>query len=87
VEDGWLPLACRDFRDVPRVFVVEHDGRSYLFECAYDVDRDVYADGYTIYRGGERSPGNVVGWLPVEAAEFDPTKRAAISAAVVDYLG
>jgi hypothetical protein len=36
--------------------------------------------------GGERSPGNVVGWLPVEAAEFDPTKRAAISAAVVDYL-
>jgi hypothetical protein len=87
VTDGWLPLECRDFRDVPRVFVVEHDGAAYLFESAYDAASDAYADGYTIYRGDEPSTADVVGWLPLVAAEFDPTKRSAISAAVVQYLG
>ncbi len=90
----------RDFDDVPRKFYVEHDGRYFLFDCAFDETRDDYAPGYTVYvlpksaiptsptTSWEELPshGVVTGWVPVDEVEFDQTRRRAILASVLQHL-
>ena len=97
----WLPIRYRDFYDVPRAVVVEHEGRLYLFDCLFDYDLDDYEDDYTIYLIpedlrdvidtmswtdlGHRS--EKVGVVATAFVEFDETKRKAISDQVFERLG
>jgi hypothetical protein len=88
----------REFSDVPRLFYVEHDGRYFVFDCVFDVARDDYAPGYTVYAVAKEavptsvswddllSHGVVTGWLPVDEVEFDRTGRRAILASVMQHL-
>lgn len=99
-EVSWLPIKYRDFSDIPRAFVVEHDGDLYFFDCPFDADADEYPDEYVVYRlraensyaqdripwGDPASSGEVVCRLPTAAVELDPSKRAAVSERVLKYL-
>lgn len=91
-----MPIAYRDFYDVPRHFAVEHESRTYLFDSAFDESADAYPDIYQVY---EIPPGSaaifntrnwsdfttndrLIGWLPVSEVEFDGTRRQSIDASV-----
>ena len=71
---GWLPIRqYRDFWDVPRMFLVDSDGRSMLFDCAFDEEREDFGDQYRVYLMPPLSNGELEGsWadLPKRAHSF-----------------
>ena len=95
--EDWLPIRYRDFHDVPRAFVVEHRGQLLFFDCPFDDALDDYPDHYSVIRlppaastlvsqaswTGLASEGTVIGRIPVREVRFDPSRRAAIDAAVL----
>ena len=95
----WLPIKYRDFYDVPRMFVVEHDKSTYLFDCTLDAATDEYSLHYVVYElpvsarevvdcdGDWRSlsqSGSRVAMVNLQDLEFDPTRRKFVSAGVFD---
>jgi hypothetical protein len=44
-----LPISYRDFWDLPRIFVVRHQGRFLLFDCRFDEVLEDYPDEYRIH--------------------------------------
>lgn len=96
----WLPITYRDFYDVPRLFVVQHAGVSYLFDSPFDEKADRYAGQYTVYRldrdavvPADTEPweavgrgGERLGEVEVSAVRLDATQRAAIDATVLAML-
>jgi hypothetical protein len=93
-------IEYRDFYDVPRMFLVSHDGAQFLFECRFDDDLDDYADAYKIFLMPPRekldlegswehlseSATKFLGELPVNAVTFDETRRNAIDSQVIEEL-
>lgn len=89
-------LEYRDFYDIPRAFVIEPQrGMLLYFDCAFDEDRDDYADTFevTVLRSTERSSlpkdwrkldvlANV-GNVPTTRVHFDNTRRKEV---VIDGL-
>ena len=47
--DRWLPIRYRDFWDVPRLIVVETEGRVLLLDSAFDDVLDEFSPEYTVY--------------------------------------
>jgi hypothetical protein len=46
----WLPIRdYRDFWDVPRMFLLDYAGRSLLFDCRFDEEREDYVDAFDVY--------------------------------------
>ena len=46
----WIDIVeYRDFSDVPRIFVIVVDERTFLFDCPFDEQIDDYPDEYTVY--------------------------------------
>jgi len=98
---SWIPIRYRDFHDVPRAIVAEHDGSTIFLDCPFDDLADEYPDVYRVYRLdparatglGERSwvdlanDGRLIGEIPVDRVRFDATKRAAIDDAVFGMIG
>lgn len=98
--DRWIPIRYRDFHDVPRAFVIERGGETLLFDCPFDEALDDYPEDYAVVRldssaaatldeGSWRdlaSRGTPVGRVPARRVRFDPTRRKAIDAAVLDDL-
>lgn len=97
----WLPIRYREFYDVPRSFVVEHGGASYLFDCVFDEKTDDYPGTYQIYRlardrlSAVDAPGSWaelaegathVGEIPTAAVRFDETRRQAVQDEVTNWL-
>lgn len=94
------PISYRDFYDVPRVFVVHHRGRLYLFDSPFNQADDEYASNYTIYElPGSSLPTNGISWaglesmatrrlgtVPVERVVFDPTRRDSVDTSMIDIL-
>lgn len=46
-----VPINFRygEFWDVPRIFVVEHEGQLWLFDCPFSDELDDYPDEYAVY--------------------------------------
>ena len=43
-----VPIEYSEFYDVPRLFVVTHDGVTYLFDAPFDDSLDDYPDSYAV---------------------------------------
>jgi hypothetical protein len=43
----WIDISYRDFYDIPRTFVFETGGKSYLADCPFDEQLDDYLSFYT----------------------------------------
>jgi len=98
--EQWAAIRYRDFYDVPRIFLVSHDGEQYLFDCAFDDELGDYPDIYRVYLMPALTDAQLAGtWdhLPqlakrflgevaVNRVQFDPTKRAAINPTVISEL-
>ena len=92
------PINYRDFWDYPRIFFVEDGGRLYLFDCQFDGATEDYPDDYQIFRMPPLTDADYAGsWAPlweratarlgtvqVSEVTFDPTRRQAIDASVLD---
>lgn len=97
---SWSAIRYRDFYDFPRIFITIHNGEQYLFDCAFDEDRDDYSDRYTVYHlpplsedelqgSWEHLPeraASVLGTVPVAQVQFDTTKRDSIHTAVLEEM-
>lgn len=91
-------IRYRGFYDVPRIFVVTAAGATYLFDCPFDDELDDYRDRYAVYRlsadvipergswDGLPGRGVLLGEVPVAEVRFDPTRRQAMDAAVLDRV-
>lgn len=95
---SWLPIRYRDFHDVPRAFIVEHEGAAYLFDCPFDDEADEYPPYYRVYHldpaapvdagdwTGLASHGRFIGPIDVAQVRFDETRRAAVDASILQAL-
>lgn len=96
----WIPIHYRDFWDVPRIFLVHHKGKCFLFDCVFDEEIEDYPDSYKVYAISEPSEEELAGsWdklqnraihyageIPVRKVRFDPSKRREIDAGVLEEL-
>lgn len=83
----------RDFYDVPRVFLLRHEGRLLLLDSPFDDDADEYSAFYDVYLMPElsqemlegswahlrESTSRLLGRIPVAAVEFDASRRKAMN--------
>ena len=90
----------RDFWDVPRMFVVEADGRTLLFDCVFDEEVEDYADTYRVYLMPSLTERELEGsWaelatralrslatIPVASVRFDPTNRTFVDCQLIASL-
>jgi hypothetical protein len=97
---AWLPFKYRDFYDIPRAIIVERAGDLYLFDCRFDHKLDEYPAEFTLYRLRPEAASDlessswenlaeaseVLGRVPVQAMEFDPSKRALLNDRVFDIV-
>jgi hypothetical protein len=87
----WVAFQYRDFYDVPRLILFEHEGRIYLLDCTFDDALDDYPDEYRVLELPQGSPGKVQDWgelaktptrdlgrVPVSALRLDETRRREI---------
>lgn len=95
-----LSIQYRDFYDVPRIFLVNHRGTIYLFDCPFDEGLDEYPDIYKVFVLPPDSCSDLSGsWddlashataylgdIPVKSVQFDSTRRREIDADVIDEL-
>ncbi len=94
----WTPIHYRGFWDVPRILLARHRGRLFLFDCPFDVELDDYPDEYAVYELPHGADAELptdwttlvgravakLGEVAVSAVRFDPTRREAIDAAVLE---
>ena len=97
----WTPIKYREFYDIPRIFLAEHDSGVFLFDCPFDDDKDEYGETYKVYLMPKLDEKDLAGgWqkLPAQAKrllgeirtteiEFDPTFRQQVSLAVLSRFG
>lgn len=98
--NDYLRINYRGYWDVPRVFFVDYLGRTYLFDCTFDEDLDDYPDVFEVFLmpplTEEEMAGSwadhwkkairKIGDVPVNAVQFDPTRRKTIHSGVFDRL-
>ena len=98
----WIDIhEYRDFYDVPRIFVIDVDGRIILFDCQFVDELDEYSDEYKIYELSDTSldtlsddwtelsclAGVCKGQVAVSKVTFDDTKRKRIKRSVLADFG
>ena len=86
------PFQYRDFYDVPRMFIAQHNDVCLLFESAFDPDTDEYVSHYRVcvlphldndeLRGSWMHLAGLaiaeLGLVLVESMTFDPTRRREV---------
>lgn len=91
-----LAIRYRDFWDVPRIFVVAYDDKTYLFDCPFDDELDDFPPDYSVREldadavaalgepdwSGLSARGRLIGDIPVAEVEFDATRRSSVSPSV-----
>lgn len=96
----WANIRYRDLWDVPRIFLVEHGGNTYLFDCAFDEATEDYPDHYRVFRVPSLTEDELAGsWdelhlraiqelgsVPVRDVQFDPTRRARVDTSILARL-
>lgn len=91
----WLPIRYFSFFDVPRQFVVEFGGRSFVFDCRFDDQLDDYPDEYRIFEVVAGVPESLPwdeaigagvrrGSVPVRAVRFDASMRRYVESSVLE---
>ena len=97
---GESEIIYRDFWDVPRIFVVRHRGRPYLFDCRFDESAEDFEAAYRVYTlpdlperelsgtwaGLAGKAESYLGEVPVESVTFDPSRRRTIDTSIIDEL-
>lgn len=89
-----VPIAYREFYDLPRDVLLEFEGVAYCLLCPFDEALDDYADFYEVYCLppaayarfsapdsdwiGIEKAGQRLGRAPVDALRFDESRRAGI---------
>jgi hypothetical protein len=96
----WLPIKCRGFWDVPRVFLVHYDGSLLLFVSPFLEELDEYADSYGVYVLPEATEESLpsdwttliprashfLGEIAVQNVTFDSTRRKQMRADLLEAL-
>ena len=94
----WVPFRYRDFWDVPRMFLIQHENRHILFDCPWDEQEEDYNDKYQIYlmpalpeKDLEGSWAGLpqrailhLGAIPVPEVRFDSTRRQQVDSTILD---
>jgi hypothetical protein len=94
------PIQYRDFWDIPRIFIVEHQGHNFLFDCPFDEELEDYQNEYRIYLLPMLAPddfagswGNLsrkavsyLGEIPIGRVHFDASKRKEMNADLLEEL-
>ena len=97
---GESEIIYRDFWDVPRIFVVRHRGRQYLFDCRFNGSAEDFEAAYRVYavpdlpeselngswEGLAEKAESYLGEAPVESVTFDPSRRRTIDTRIIDKL-
>jgi hypothetical protein len=97
---GWADIKYRDFWDFPRIFLVEHEGRTFLFDNRFDEISEDYTDAYEVFElpaltiqeieGDWRTLSTKatarLGTVKLDAVRFDPTRRHQVDVAVLEQL-
>jgi hypothetical protein len=100
VSDLLTIIDYRDLWDVPRMFLVRHEGHLYLFDCPFHEAHEDYGPAYRVYRMPELSDADragswaefparavtLLGEVPLTRVRFDPTRRQGVEASVFDHL-
>jgi hypothetical protein len=91
----WSKIEYREFWDVPRLFIVRHNSRIYLFNSRFDDELDDYPDFYKVYLLQEidaeaknwettiTDSTPFLGEVKIEDIKFDATRRREIDSAVL----
>ena len=93
-------IIYRDFWDVPRIFVVRHHGRQYLFDCRFNESAEDCEAAYRVYtlpdlpeselngswEGLAERAESYLGEVAVESVIFDPSRRRTIDTRILDEL-
>jgi hypothetical protein len=97
---GESEIIYRDFWDVPRIFIVRHHGRQYLFDCRFDESAEDFEAAYRVYtlpdlpesevsgswEGLAERAESYLGEVPIESVIFDPSRRRTIDTRIIDEL-
>lgn len=93
-------IQFRDYWDVPRVFLVRHRDRLFLFDCPFDENTEDFPNDYQVYAMPELTEADWNGsWeslaekatellavVPISQVVFDPSKRQSIQTDLLDDL-
>ena len=96
----WVPIQYREFYDVPRMFVAEYMGRTYLFDGSFDDTLDEYPSEYAVCVLPRQDSSQLSGsWenlrqqalfecgkVRVSDVIFDVSRRAAVNSTVFDRV-
>jgi hypothetical protein len=96
----WASIRYREFWDVPRIFLVLHEGNCFLFDCAFDESTEDFPDTYQVYVLPEPTEEELAGsWdklhekatrylgeIPTQRVRFDPSKRLETDTDVLEEL-
>lgn len=96
----YAPIQYRDFYDVPRMVLVQFNGKTYLFDCPFDEREDEYSTHYSIFlmpplaaadfKGDWRQlptmAVQLMGKVLISDVKFDASKRNAICTDVLGRL-
>lgn len=95
-----ISIQYRDFYDLPRIFLLRHEGRLLLLDSPFDENTDEYSAYYDVYLMPElpqetlqgswghlrESASRLLGRIPVAAVVFDATRRKAIDTDSLEAL-
>lgn len=81
---GWIDFRYTEFCDVPRLFIIDHDGFRLIFDSPYLALQDEYSDVYLVYalkrdNDNEDKKSNLVNIVPIKDIAFDSTRRKCIA--------
>ncbi len=96
----FAPILYRDFWDVPRIFLVEHKGVHFLFDCLFDESSEDFSGHYNVYLLPElgkfelegswahlsKKAISSLGEIPIHQVSFDETKRKEIDVTLLENL-
>lgn len=93
-------IQYRDFWDVPRIFLVRHRDRLFLFDCPFDEKTEDFPNVYHIYAMPELTEAvwnasweslaakavELLAVVPITQVVFDPSKRQSVQTDLLDDL-
>ena len=98
-KEVWLSIKYGEFYDIPRAFIVQDKGATYLFDCPFNDATDDYPDEFVVYKlpkdyfGEDAIPwtklaaqGKRIGSINAKDVVFDETMRVSIRADVMETL-
>jgi hypothetical protein len=93
-------IQYRGYWDFPRIFLTRFEGKTFLFDCAFDEALDDYPDAFRVFLMPELRDEELpkdwttletkairfLGEVPVSRVQFDETRRQSISTDILEEL-